>query len=246
MTWSIVAHDPETGQIGVAVTTCAFAVGARVPFVATGVGAIATQAFVNPFYGHRGLELLRAGASAEDVIRIVTAADAGRGQRQVHVMDNARRFAAYTGADCVPWCGHLIRGTFSVAGNMLAGPEVIAETARVFSASGHLPLAQRFIAALNAGEAAGGDKRGRQSAAILTHDDEEYPFIDIRVDDHANPLEELARLEAVSRDRYVHYRKFMPSRARPAGVIDRDEIERGIAESIAMSETETRVKAKSI
>lgn len=233
MTWSIVARDEKTGLIGIAVTTCAFAVGARVPFVATGAGAIASQAFVNPFYGYRGLELLRAGAAAEDVIRIVTAADEGRGQRQVHVMDANGRFAAYTGADCVPWCGHLIRDTFSVAGNMLAGEQVIAETARVFEESADLPFARRFLAALKAGEAAGGDKRGKQSAAMLIHDAEEYPYLDIRVDDHADPLGELSRLEEVSRGRYIHYRKFMPSKAHPSGIIDRAEIERRIAKSMA-------------
>jgi len=236
MTWSIVARDIRTGQIGIAVTTCAFAVGARVPFVATGVGAIATQAFVNPFYGYRGLELLQAGAPAEDVVRILPAADEGQGQRQVHVMDRQGRFAAHTGTDCVPWCGHLIRDTFSVAGNMLAGESVIVETARAFEAAPDLPFARRFLAALKAGEAAGGDKRGRQSAAILIHDEEEYPYLDIRVDDHADPLGELARLEEVSRGRYLHYRKVMPSKANPAGVTDRAEIERRIAESMAAEE----------
>src|SRR5690349_12256152 len=122
MTWSIIARDAATGQIGVAVSTCAFAVGARVPFVATGVGAIATQAFVNPYYGYRGLELLRASASAEDTVRILTANDEGRAERQLHIMDRRGRFAAHTGATCVDWCGHLIRDDFSVAGNMLAGP----------------------------------------------------------------------------------------------------------------------------
>jgi uncharacterized Ntn-hydrolase superfamily protein len=239
MTWSIVARDDRTGHIGVAVSTCAFAVGARVPFVATGVGAIATQAFVNPYYGYRGLELLRAGADAEDVVRVVTAADEGRSQRQLHVMDKAGRFAAYTGEGCVEWCGHLIRDTFSVAGNMLAGPQVIERTAEVFAASAHLPLPQRFLAALKAGEEAGGDKRGRQSAAMLVHDEQEYSYLDIRVDDHADPLAELARLEAVARGRYLHYRKFMPSKDNPAGVTDRAEIERRIAESMAAEKGET-------
>jgi uncharacterized Ntn-hydrolase superfamily protein len=207
-----------------------------VPFVATGIGAIATQAFVNPIYGHRGLELLRAGASAEDVVRIVTAADGGRGQRQVHVMDRDGRFAAYTGAECVPWCGHLVRDTFSVAGNMLAGAAVIEETAKAFEEEADLPLSRRFLAALRAGEAAGGDKRGKQSAAMLIHDEEEYPLMDLRVDDHADPLSELARLERVAHERFLHYRKFMPSKANPAGVTDRAEIERRIAESIAAAE----------
>jgi uncharacterized Ntn-hydrolase superfamily protein len=148
-------------------------------------------------------------------------------------MDRAGRSATYTGEDCVPWCGHLVRDGFSVAGNMLAGPAVVADTAAAFEAAAGQPLAQRFLIAMKAGEAAGGDRRGRQSAAILIHDVEEYPFLDIRVDDHPDPLAELQRLEAVHRARFAHYRKFMPSRTRPAGVIGREEIERCIAESIA-------------
>lgn len=233
MTWSIIARDPSTGQIGIAVSTCAFAVGARVPYVETGVGAVATQSFVNPFYGPRGLQLLRAGVPAPDVVRILTEADDGRSQRQLHVMDLQGRFGAYTGDGCVPWCGHLIRDTFSVAGNMLTGAAVIEVTARTYQEQAALPFPQRLLAAMRAGEDAGGDKRGKQSAALLVHDDEEYSLLDLRVDDHADPLAELSRLEEVSRGRYLHYRKFMPSRANPAGVTDRDEIERRIAQSMA-------------
>lgn len=236
MTWSIVARDEATGVLAIAVSTCAFAVGARVPFIETGVGAIASQAFVNPFYGYRGLELLRKGIAATQVLNELTAADDGRSQRQVHLVDGKGRLAAYTGSECVPWCGHLIRDTFSVAGNMLAGEQVIAETARVFEATSDQPMSRRLLAALRAGEAAGGDKRGKQSAAILIHDSEEYPLLDIRVDDHTDPLAELTRLEAVSRDRFLHYRKFMPSRANPSGITDRAEIERLIAQSMAEDE----------
>lgn len=233
MTWSIVAHDPATGLIGIGVSTCAFAVGSRVPFVAHGVGAVATQAFVNPFYGLRGMELLRAGAGASDVVRILTEADAGRGQRQVHVMDRAHRFAAYTGADCVPWAGHLIRDSFSVAGNMLAGPQVIEDTARAFAEAAARPFAERFLAGLRAGQAVGGDKRGKQSAALLIHDAEEYALYDLRVDDHPEPIEELARLLHVANGRAIHFRKLMPRRDDPVGVTDRAEIERRIAEALA-------------
>ena len=233
MTWSILAQDEATGQIGVAVATCAFAVGARVPFIETGVGAVATQAFVNPFYGPRGLALLRAGAPAADVVRILTAADAGQAQRQLHVMDARGGIAAHTGADNVPWCGHLVRGTFSVAGNMLAGPAVIEQTAQAFADGTGTPFPRRLLAALQAGEAAGGDKRGRQSAAVLIHDDEDYALLDIRVDDNPDPLAELARLETISRGRPLHYRALMPSRANPAGVTDRAEIERRIAAALA-------------
>ena len=233
MTWSIVAHDPRTGRIGIGVSTCAFAVGARVPHVEHGVGAVATQAFVNPFYGLRGMELLRAGAPAEDVVRILIAADAGRGQRQGHLMDRRLRFAAYTGADCVDWAGHLIRDAFSVAGNMLAGPQVIEATADAFAEAATRPFAERFVAALRAGQAAGGDKRGKQSAALRIHDGEEYSLYDLRVDDHPEPVEELARLLHVADGRAIHYRKLMPRRDDPVGVTDRAEIERRIAASLA-------------
>jgi uncharacterized Ntn-hydrolase superfamily protein len=242
MTWSIVAKDPGTGQIGIAVSTCAFAVGARVPFIASGVGAIASQAFVNPFYGTRGLSLLKAGASAQAVVKIITDSDEGRADRQVHVMDSAGRFAAYTGEGCVPWAGSVIREHFSVAGNMLAGPRVIEETARVFAEESGLLFARRLLVALKAGEAAGGDKRGKQSAAILTHDNEEYPLIDIRVDDHPDPLAELTRLEDMSRQRYVHFRTCMPSLKNPFGVLGREEIERRIAESMMLAKAKEKHK----
>ena len=147
MTWSIVGRDEERGLIGIAVSTCAFAVGARVPFVATGIGAIATQSYANPRFGPDGLALLREGLSAGEVVERLTSADEGRSQHQVHVMYRAGRFAAYTGEGCVEWCGHLVRDTFSVAGNMLAGPQVIERTADVFAASGHLSLPRRFLAA---------------------------------------------------------------------------------------------------
>jgi uncharacterized Ntn-hydrolase superfamily protein len=233
MTWSIVARDPEAGQIGIAVATCAFAVGARVPFVETGVGAVATQAMVNPFYGPRGLALMKAGAGPEDAIRILTAADEGRADRQLHLMAADGRNAAYTGAECVPWCGHEVRETFSVAGNMLAGPAVVRDTVASFEGSAGRPLHERFLLALRAGEAAGGDKRGRQSAAILIHDAEDHPFLDIRVDDHADPLAELARLVEIWKGRARHYRAALPSRARPSGIVGRDAIERFIADALA-------------
>jgi uncharacterized Ntn-hydrolase superfamily protein len=236
MTWSIVARDPATGQIGIAVSTCAFAVGGRVPFIATGVGAVATQAMVNPFYGSRGLALFKAGAGPEDAIRIMTGADEGRADRQLHLMSADGRNAAYTGPDCVPWCGHEVRTDVSVAGNMLAGPEVVRDTVAAFEAAAGRPLHERFLLALRAGEAAGGDKRGKQSAAILIHDAEEHPFLDIRVDDHADPLTELARLVEVWKGRARHYREALPSRARPSGIVGRDAIERFIADRLAAEE----------
>jgi len=233
MTWSIIARDPRTGEIAVAVATRFFAVGGRVPFLRAGIGALATQALVNPFYGRRGLTLLEAEVPAEDVVRLLTAADAGRATRQLHVMDGEGRFAAHTGGTCVDWAGHLAGQDCSCAGNMLAGAQVVAETVKAFERNAGLPMARRLIAALKAGEAAGGDKRGKQSAALVIASTEEYSDIDLRVDDHADPLAELERLEAVSRERWVHFRKFLPSRQNPVGELDREAIDAGIAKAIA-------------
>ena len=233
MTWSIVARDPESGAFGVAVATRFFAVGARVPHAASGVGAVATQALVNPFYGLRGLRLLREAVPAADVIRLLTEADAGRDHRQVHAIDAAGRVAAHTGAACVDWCGHVTGEGFSLAGNMLAGPRVLADTAAAYRESAALPFARRLITAMLAGEVAGGDKRGKQSAALVIYAAEDYADLDLRVDDHQEPLRELERLERVSRERWVHFRRFLPSRADPVGVTDRDVIEAEIARALA-------------
>jgi len=233
MTWSIIARHPETGAYGIAVATRFFAVGALCPHALGGVGALATQALINPTYGPRGLRLLREGVPARTVVDVLTASDEGRATRQLHVQDVAGTIAAYTGDACVPWCGHTIRPGFSVAGNMLTGPEVIAETARAYEDAAPLPFPRRLIAAMKAGEAAGGDKRGRQSAALVIYTTEEYPALDLRVDDHPDPLAELERLEAVSRERFVHFARFLPTYASPAGVYDRDVIEAGIARALA-------------
>jgi uncharacterized Ntn-hydrolase superfamily protein len=233
VTWSIIARDESTGRIGIIVATRFFAVGAMVPHIKTGVGAVASQAFINPHYGPEGLMLLEKGLGAEEVIDELTSGDAGRHNRQLHVMDQTGTFAAYTGAACIDWCGHEVREAFSVAGNMLAGPVVVADTVRVYEARSDLPFARRLIAAMQAGEAAGGDKRGKQSAALLVHDGEDYPLYDLRVDDHADPLAELARLHAVARERWVHFRRWMPTRGHPSGLTDRTGLDELIARSIA-------------
>ena len=232
MTWSIIAKDNATGQIGIAVATKFFAVGARVPHIVPGVGGIATQALVNPYYGIDGLRLLREGRSPRDVIETVIARDAGHASRQLHIMDAKGQIAAYTGKDCVDWCGHLEGDGFSTAGNMLASGRVLDDTAKAYVANIGMPFARRLIAAMHAGEVAGGDKRGRQSAALLIYGEEEWSDLDLRVDDHIDPLAELERLEAVSRERWVHFRKFLPSRKNPAGVTDRAVIDAGIAAAL--------------
>jgi uncharacterized Ntn-hydrolase superfamily protein len=233
MTWSMIARDKATGQFGIAVATRFFAVGALVPHIAAGIGAIATQALVNPYYGIDGLKLLREGRSPHDVLKTVTAADAGRETRQLHLMDAGGRIASHTGSECIDWCGHVEGNGFSIAGNMLAGARVLDDTAKAYVANEKLPFAQRLIAAMRAGEAAGGDKRGKQSAALLIYGDEEWSALDLRVDDHIDPLAELERLEQVSRERWVHFRKYLPTRKNPAGITDRETIEAGIEAAIA-------------
>jgi uncharacterized Ntn-hydrolase superfamily protein len=233
MTWSIIARDSATGQFGIAVATKFFAVGARVPHIAAGHGAIATQALVNPYYGIDGKKLLVEGKTPREAIAALTAADDGRESRQLHIMDAKGEIAAHTGKDCVDWCGHIegrdMKGFgFSIAGNMLAGAQVLDETAKAYLANQDLSFARRLIMALRAGELAGGDKRGKQSAALLIHDSEEWSALDLRVDDHADPIHELARLECVSRQRWVHFRQFLPTRQNPAGVTDRAVIDAGI------------------
>jgi uncharacterized Ntn-hydrolase superfamily protein len=232
MTWSIIARDPATGQFGIAVATKFFAVGARVPHIVAGVGGIATQALVNPYYGIDGVKLLSEGREPADIIKTLIAADDGRESRQLHIMDAKGRIAAHTGRECVDWCGHIQGDDFSIAGNMLAGAAVLDDTAKAFVANANLPFARRLIVAMHAGEAAGGDKRGKQSAALLIHGDEEWSELNLRVDDHADPLSELARLEEVSRERWVHFRPFLPTRKNPAGITDRATIDAGIEASI--------------
>jgi uncharacterized Ntn-hydrolase superfamily protein len=228
MTWSLVARDPS-GALGVAVASKFFAVGALCPAVRAGLGALSTQALMNPLYARDGLAALEAGLAPAQVVERLTAADEGREVRQFHVIDHAGRSARHTGASCIPWCGHLAGEAFSVAGNMLAGPQVLEETARAYRAGAALPFAERLIAALEAGEAAGGDKRGKQAAALLIHTTEDYPVLDLRVDDHPDPLAELRRLHAVSLERFQPFVACLPSRARPAGITDRAVIEAEIA-----------------
>src|SRR5258708_11972595 len=228
MTWSIIARDDMTGQFGIAVATRFFAVGARVPHIAAGLGGIATQALVNPYYGIDGLKLLREGRTPRETIETLIAADSGRESRQLHIMDAGGRIAAHTGRECVDWCGHIESNGFSIAGNMLAGARVLDDTASAYIANKTLPFARRLIAAMRSGEAAGGDKRGKQSAALLIHGDEEWSDLDLRVDDHTDPLAELERLEQVSRERWVHFRNYLPTRKNPAGITDPDTINAGI------------------
>jgi uncharacterized Ntn-hydrolase superfamily protein len=220
MTWSILARDSATGELAAAVATRFFAVGALAIHVEGGVGALATQALINPMYAVHGIPRLRAGEAPDALIADLLAGDAGREHRQIHVLDAKGRIAAHTGAACVTWCGS-IRGTdVSVAGNMLAGPDVVAHTLAAFQAA-QGPMAERLLTALEAGEAAGGDKRGKQSAALRICSDDPYPDLDIRADDHPDPLAELRRLYKVSQEHFGIFRRFLAGAHSPCGVFDR-------------------------
>jgi len=199
-TFSITARDRETGAFGVAVATARPNVGSLVPWVSAR-GAIATQARVHTELGRQGLALLAQGVPVDVALSALLRKDGDREIRQVHGLDAERAFC-HTGTSCVPWCGHEQGDAFTVAGNMLAGPDVIGEMARTFRASddARRDLSERLLLALEAGQTAGGDKRGKQSAAVLVVRDKGGPSglndraIDFRVDDHADPVAELRRI----------------------------------------------------
>ena len=225
MTWSIITREPATGWFGIGIATRFFAVGALCPLAAAGLGAVCAQALPHPALRQRALALLREGIAAPAAVAMVMAMDEGRDHRQLHLVDGQGRTGAFTGASCVDWCGHRAAEGVSVAGNMLAGPAVIERTLEVYQAGAALPLVERLLAALAAGEAAGGDKRGRQSAALLVQGHEPYPRLDIRVDDHPAPLEELRRLYAVAQERFIAFSHALPTAGRPGGLTDRARLE---------------------
>jgi uncharacterized Ntn-hydrolase superfamily protein len=198
-TFSIVAFDPKNGDLGVAVQSKFLAAGAVVPWAKAGVGAIATQSWANTSYGPKGLELLSLGLSAPEVVEILIAEDEGRDLRQVGIVDAQGKAAAYTGKGCFEWAGHIIGPGYACQGNILAGPKVVEAMAEAFERSDG-ELAHRLVAALEAGQAAGGDRRGQQSAALLVVREKggyggfNDRYVDLRVDDHPEPIKELKRL----------------------------------------------------
>ena len=201
-TFSIVACDPKTGELGVAVQSRFLAVGAVVPWAKAGVGAVATQSLANTTYGPDGLKLLASGVEPDEVVKQLTDADPQRAVRQVGIVSAAGKAATFTGTECNAWAGGRAGVNFAAQGNILAGETVVAAMAESFekSAGSGKELGQRLIDALQAGQAAGGDKRGRQSAALLVvHEGWGYAglndrYRDLRVDDHAEPIAELQRI----------------------------------------------------
>jgi len=203
-TFSIVARDPDNGDLGVAVQSRFLGVGSVVPWAQAGVGAVATQAWANVLYGPQGLELMAGGKTAAETLAALLRADAGRARRQVGIVDAAGRAAAHTGEECHAWAGHRTGEGYTVEGNILAGKEVVDAMAKAFEASaGQGELADRLMAALAAGQRAGGDRRGQQSAALLVvrknsgYGGNNDRYIDLRVEDHEKPIAELSRLLAL-------------------------------------------------
>ena len=204
-TYSITACDLEAGQWGVAVQSKFLAVGSVVPWAEPEVGAIATQAYANPSYGPDGLALLRDGLSASEVVERLTADDPGRDERQLGVVDAEGRSESWTGVGCNDWAGHRTGAGYAAQGNILVGGETVAALATTFEANVQLPLPQRLIECLAAAQAAGGDRRGQQSASLLVvqrnggYAGLSDNLVDLRVDDHEHPIEELRRIYALHR-----------------------------------------------
>ncbi|HEY65995.1 MAG TPA: DUF1028 domain-containing protein [Caldilineae bacterium] len=228
-TFSITARCARTGQLGVGISTKFIAVGALAPNAKARVGACSTQAFVNPYHRYWVIEYLSQGQSAEEALRNSLARDPRPQLRQLAVVDAQGRSAAHTGERCDTWCGHRVGPNYAAAGNMLANGDVVAEMARVFEETegSDLPLAERLLRCLEAAEAAGGDKRGKQSAALLIVDTEDYPKIDLRVDDHPEPVAELRRLYELFMSEFAEILEGLPTRADPAGKIGEEFLSEG-------------------
>lgn len=201
-TFSIVARCPLTGELGVAVATRRPAVGGRVPFVQPGIGAVATQANTQRLHGRDGLMLLGEGVDPATVLPKLATSDPDWAQRQVHLVDKLGRTAAHTGTETLPWSGHRTGNGYSCAGNMLAGSQVLEAMEAAFVGSIG-SLADRLLAALAAGDEAGGDGRGKQSAAVQVAAEGPFLLVDIRVDDHAEPVVELLRIWQIYREAFL-------------------------------------------
>lgn len=218
-TFSIAARCTRTGKLGVAVSTAVPAVGGICPFIEPGIGAIATQSWVNPYLGIDGLKLLREGLSASETLDRLTAEDPGRDARQLGIVDREGRTAAHTGSGCIAWAGHIEGDGFSVQGNMLIGAATIEAMAEAAAKSAAFDLHERLMLALEAGQAAGGDKRGKQSAALKVFSKEAYAWLDIRVDEHRHPVQELRRVFEIAKLQLLPFIEGMPSRHDPIGHI---------------------------
>ena len=231
-TYSVCACDLDTEQWGVAVQSKFLSVGSVVPWAAPRVGAIATQSYANPRYGPEGLELLRGGLSAEETVERLTSADEGRAQRQVGIVDGQGSAASFTGEGCHEWAGHRTGAGYAAQGNILVSAETVDALAETFEASAGKPLALRLLDCLDAAQAAGGDRRGQQSASLLVvGPNQGYAglsdvVVDLRVEDHALPLQELRRI-------YKLHDELFGRTPRSEWIAVDDELRREIRERLA-------------
>jgi len=202
-------------MLGVAVATAVPAVGAVCPFVRTGVGAVSTQSWVNPYLAIDALRLMEQGRSAPEALDAVIGSDKGRETRQIGLVDANGRSSAWSGRECTQWFGQVVEPHLAVQGNMLVSELTVMDMVRSFRASEGLDLAERLLRAMEAGEAAGGDKRGRQSASLKVHHVEEYALLDLRVDEHPHPVAELRRVFEIAKLQLLPFVQGMPRRDAP-------------------------------
>ena len=211
-TFSIVAHCSQTGQLGIAISTAIPGVGGICPFIRANIGAVSTQSWVNPYLAFDILDTLKSGATASSAMEQVIAADEDREQRQLGVVDASGKAISWTGAECTPWAGQIVRSGIAIQGNMLVGENTLIAMETSFSQSEE-DLSERLMCALEAGQAAGGDMRGKQSAALKVYASEDYPLMDIRVDEHTEPVTELRRVLTVARAQLAPFIAGMPGRS---------------------------------
>jgi uncharacterized Ntn-hydrolase superfamily protein len=216
-TFSIAARSDRTGALGIAVATAVPAVGSNCTHIRSKIGAIATQAWVNPYLGIDGLQALQSGLAAPEALDRLIREDPRSDIRQLGIVDAHGQSAAHTGSNCQPWCGHLIADGYAIQGNMLVGGQVLTSMQAAFQAAAGEELAERLLCALEAGDARGGDHRGRQSAALAVIAEEEYPLVDLRVDEHSAPVGELRRVFEVAKQQLRPFVETFPTRANPAG-----------------------------
>ena len=221
-TFSIVGRCARTGQLGGAVASAGPGVGPMCLFTRPGVGTVASQSWCNPYLAHDGLDLMAEGMGAEEICDKLLAADPGREIRQVGYVDAKGGSAAFTGKRCAEWNGHITGPNFSSQGNLLVGGDTVSAMAETFQRLEALDLAERLIAALEAGDGAGGDARGRQGAAVLVMHTERYPLVDLRADEHRYPVVELRRVYEVAKYQSLPFVAQMPTRDNPLGTFGDD------------------------
>jgi len=228
MTFSIIVTIPETGEMGIAVASRFFACGAMVPYMAKDA-IIASQAFINPLWGTEGLKMIEDNKTLNEILENFKQRDQGQHSRQFHAISKKGEIVHHTGSKCVSWAGHVQGKNVSVAGNMLAGPQVVEDTMQAWMDNPDKAIAERLLLAMEAGEDAGGDKRGKQAAGLKISNGQPYPILDLRVDDNADPLSELRRLLHVAEERYTIFRTALPTVENFSGLVDRRPLDEAIA-----------------